>query len=166
MHNRELMWAVSIEFWKSGAVVTDFLQQALNDLVDADGHPLPDLLQAVLADLVWQRLTLHNASASEVLQRTFADLRDAGGRPLTGQARAFLIDLSAGKIKPRKGRALSKTAIRMSYDSALVLEKHNEAAERNSTPSERAIRSIAAALNVSEDTISGIVHPRKGKISP
>lgn len=113
------LWAVSIDLWKSGSVVTEFLRNEISGL------------------------------------------RNAAGEPLSDAARTFLDDLVFRRIKPRKGRAVSKNAIREAYSIRRLLESVTDSTD--GSPSERAVRSIAADLALSESTISQIVHPRKSR---
>ena len=118
------LWQTSIDLWKSGAVVTRFMEEQLAGLQSSDGEPLPEPVRAFLADLIFCR------------------------------------------VKPRRGRAIPKSAIRESYRVRLMLENLGEPAEPKEpgfTPSERVIQSIAGDLNLSERAISEIVHPRKSR---
>lgn len=45
------MWALSVDAWKEAAVVTDFMQEAIAGLQDADGDPLPDVAKQFFIDL-------------------------------------------------------------------------------------------------------------------
>lgn len=118
------LWQTSIDLWKSGAVVTRFMEEQLAGLRSSDGDPLPESVRVFLADLVFCR------------------------------------------IKPRRGRPISKSAIREAYRLRLMLENLGEPAEPKEagfTPSERVIKSIADDLKLSERNISEIVHPRKSR---
>ncbi len=119
------IWQTSIDLWKSGAVVTRFMEAQLAGLRSSNCEPLPEAVRAFLADLVFCR------------------------------------------IKPRKGRAISRGAIRDAYRVRLMLENLSEPAEPKEpgfTPSERVIKSIADDLKLSERTISEIVCPRKSRL--
>lgn len=116
-------WTLAVEAWKSGAAVTDFMRDQLAGLRDADGDPLPEVVRAFLADLIFC------------------------------------------KIKPRKGRPISKTIIKESYRTRLFFAQMTEQTDRGATPSERVIQDLAKELNLSEATVSAIVHPRKARQS-
>lgn len=116
------LWQISVEAWKTGAVVTDFMRDQIATLRGSDGELLPESAREFLADLVFLR------------------------------------------INPRKGRPISKTAIRESYRQRLFNEQVGDPGLYNDgSPKDRAIRSIATELNLSERVVSGIVHPRKRK---
>lgn len=104
------------------------------------------------------------AGVTDFMRDQLAALQDADGAPLPESARAFLTDLVFCRIKPRKGRPISKTAIRESYPQRLFHEQI-DGWRSGSTPSERAIRSIASELQLSERTVSEIVHPRTARKS-
>lgn len=123
MTRKHDMWAVSIELWKSGAVVSSFLREEIFGLRDAQGDPLPESVKNFLDDLIFCR------------------------------------------VKPRKGRPRSKSAIIQAYKTRVILEKLGNQTIVDQTPSERAIASIAADLNMSDSAISQIVHPRKSRQS-
>ena len=92
-------------------------------------------------------------------------LRDAQGDPLPESVKNFLDDLIFCRVKPRKGRPRSKSAIIQAYKTRVILEKLGNQTIVDQTPSERAIASIAADLNMSDSAISQIVHPRKSRQS-
>lgn len=52
-HNKPDMWALSVDAWKEAAGVTDFMQQAIGGLQDADGDPLPDSAKQFFIDLLF-----------------------------------------------------------------------------------------------------------------
>ena len=118
------LWQTSIELWKAGAAVTNFMKEEIAVLRAGNGEPLPEPVRAFLADLVFCR------------------------------------------IKPRKGRPISKSAIREAYRLLLMIDNLGEPVdlkEPGFTPSERAIKSIADDLKLSERNVSEIVHPRKSR---
>lgn len=121
MTKKHDLWAVSIDLWKSGAVVSDFLRGEIAGLRDAQGDPLPESVRNFLDDLIFCR------------------------------------------VKPRKGRPIPKSGIRQAYARELIFQQLDNSENVDLTPSERAIASIAAELNMSESTISQIVHPRKSR---
>jgi len=104
------------------------------------------------------------AVVTDFMRDQIVALRDADGAPLPESARAFLTDLVFCRIKPRKGRPISKTAIREGYRRRLFHEQI-EGLCAGATPSERAIASIASELKLSERTVSDIVYPRKSRKS-
>lgn len=166
MTQRDAMWAVSIELWQTGAVVTNFMQHEVSALRHASGEALSRLHQTLLMDMLFVRIRpTIAASIVAVLKQDLAGAIDAQGQPLPVRVQEFVDKLISGRIKPRRGRPMSETAIRSAYETRLILEKHNATPEANTTPSERAIRSIATDLKVSEATVSGIVHPRKASRS-
>lgn len=55
MNQKISMWELSVDAWKEAAVVTDFMQQAIGGLQDADGDPLPDAAKQFLIDLFFMK---------------------------------------------------------------------------------------------------------------
>ena len=123
MADKDKLWDVSIDLWRSGSVVTDFLRDEISGLKDSQGDPLSE------------------------------------------SARNFLSDLVFCRVKPRKGRAVAKSAIRDAYATRLMIEQGRAVSGTDLTPSERAIASIAKDLGMSESAISQIIHPRKSRRS-
>ena len=119
--------------------------------------------QWILAVEAWKS----GAVVTDFMRDQIASLRDADGDPLPEAVRGFLADLVFLRVRPRKGRPISKTAIREAYRTRLFIEQLADEGGTHSgeTPSERVIQGIAKDLNLSEGGCSLAVHPRRGRKS-
>jgi hypothetical protein len=115
--------------------------------------------QWILAVELWRS----GAVVTDFMRDQLAGLRDADGDLLPEAVGKFLDDLVFCRIKPKPGRPVGKTAIRAAYAERLFFEQMNSSALRGSTPSERAIASLAKELHLSDGAVSLIVHPRKSR---
>jgi len=117
------------------------------------------------------------AVATRFMQDDIRRLCAALPAPIDKEAAQFLLDLLFLKIKPRRGRGLSKTLVRQAFDTRMdvarlraLFEAHGQSdASVTATPArigegslaQKVMRSIADDLNVSYSTIEHIIYPRK-----
>lgn len=111
------LWLTSIDLWRSGAVVTDFMRAELAGLRDAAGDPLPEPVRQFLDDLVFCRSKPRKGRpvAKRAIRASYAArlfLNQADGAPSPSeraiQAIAQELKMSEGLISlivhPRKAR--------------------------------------------------------------
>ena len=115
--------------------------------------------QWVIAIEAWKA----GAVVTHFLRDQIAALRDADGDPIPEAARQFFADLIFCRIRPRRGRAISKTIVRRTYRDRLFFEQVADQQPHGDPPHERAIQSLASELGMSEAAVSQIVHPREAR---
>lgn len=123
------LWVLSVEVWKSGAVVTDFMRDQIAALRDSDGDLLPEIVREFLADVVFCKIkppkkgrpiastAIREAYEHRLFMEQVADKAPYKQQPPKDRAIASIADellISERKVSdivhPRKARKSSRGA--------------------------------------------------------
>lgn len=130
-----------------------------------------------MSEIDWIRaieLWKTGGAITNFMRDEFPKLRDSNGDPLPTCVSQFLDDLLWCRIKPKKGRAINKTDIRMHYRTRMQslkfwrLTGHRLFSDptgvllgAEGSDRERVIREIACLWKISEPMVDVIIYPRK-----